>query len=354
MSHRIVRTCALLLLAASTLAAQQPAPKTPLAPKTMTLNITVQEKSGAPVTGLTPKDITVLDNKTPVQFTSFKEVTPADEPLHVILVLDNINNTFEGVTYIRNQLTKYLAANPHLAYPTAIALANETDTQIMGGSFTKDGTALAATLAKDTIGLRPVNFNAGAQGASQLLTNEHTAFEQLLTFGARIPGRKVVIWFAPGWPLLPQTRLNLNELQHNTVFHQVVHFNTQLRDVNMTLYNINPIGQAANLQVADLYRSYLGPISKPYQAEVGAVSLQVESTHSGGRVLNDSTDLAAQLALCLRDLNSWYEVTFTMPPAKNPDELHELQVKLDRPHLNALSQDSYYAQPSTPTMAQSH
>jgi hypothetical protein len=40
-----------------------------------------------------------------------------------------------------------------------------------------------------------------------------------------------------------------------------------------------------------------------------------------------------------------YEMTFDAAPGKRPDEYHELGVRVDRPKLNVLARQGYYAQP---------
>lgn len=71
-------------------AAQQP----PVAQPTQQgihLNVTVTAKSGAPVSDLAQQDFTVLDNKAPQPITSFKLVTPSQEPVELIIYLDEMN-----------------------------------------------------------------------------------------------------------------------------------------------------------------------------------------------------------------------------------------------------------------------
>jgi VWFA-related protein len=317
-------------------------------PQTQTLNVAVTDKGGNPVTGLTQQDFSLVDNKSNTPITNFKVVVHGQEPVHVILVVDNIVQDVSAGNYVKNELDKYFRAQGGpLPYPTTIAVASQTGTQLAKGFYT-DPKLLADVLQQSTIGLRPTNDSAGAQGAAQNLNTELKGYETLLAFSGKLPGRKIIVWFAPGWPQLINTRLKLNELQKKLVFAQEIGFNTLTRDSNVTLYNINPIGAAANQNLAEFYRSYLGDGKHLYEVEAGDLNVAVQATHSGGLVLNQSTELGPELSQVYRDVNSWYEVTFTLPAGNGPDEYHHLEVKVDKGGLKARAQDVYYVRQSQP------
>lgn len=113
----------------------------------------------------------------------------------------------------------------------------------------------------------------------------------------------------------------------------------------MTLYNINPLGPGENLFRADYYQDFLKGVSKSDQTDLADLSLQVLAVQSGGLSLNSSSDVAGNLQRCLRDTESWYEVTFTAPVADHPNEYHHIQITVDEPGLTARTRDGYYAQP---------
>jgi hypothetical protein len=49
---------------------------------------------------------------------------------------------------------------------------------------------------------------------------------------------------------------------------------------------------------------------------------------------------------CIADAKSYYEVTFTPPPPGHPNELHELEVLVDKPGLQVRTRTLYYAEPT--------
>ena len=129
------------------------------------------------------------------------------------------------------------------------------------------------------------------------------------------------------------------------VFGDIVSFSTQLREANVTLYNINPLGVGEPLGRTDYYRDFLKGVSKPGQTDIADLALQVLAVQSGGLAIESNSDVAGMLKRCLSDTESWYEITFSMPPAERPDEYHHIEIRLDKPGLTARTRDGYYAQP---------
>ena len=61
---------------------------------------------------------------------------------------------------------------------------------------------------------------------------------------ANLPGRKLILWVSPGWPLLSGPRIYLDNKQQDQLFSLIVGLSTQMREGAVTLYNVNPIGAA--------------------------------------------------------------------------------------------------------------
>ena len=75
------------------------------------------DASGKPVSGLQGSDFTLLDNHQPQQIVSFQEVEgrTAKPPVHVIFMLDDLNNSFQDFAYQRRAVEKYLDQNLEFA-----------------------------------------------------------------------------------------------------------------------------------------------------------------------------------------------------------------------------------------------
>jgi hypothetical protein len=85
-------------------------------------------------------------------------------------------------------------------------------------------------------------------------------------------------------------------------------------------------------------------VTKPSQANVGNIGLQVLAVQTGGLVLNSSNDVSALLQRAFVDAAAWYEISFQPVPSE-PNEYHQIEIKVDKPGLTARTRTGYYAQP---------
>ncbi len=348
--HKIVFTSSIALLAALPAASAQQSlpvispPGASASSGPIRLNVVVNTKSGQPVTNLAQQDFTILDSKSSRPITSFRVVTPAKEPVEVILFIDAVNTPFSMVAYVRSQTEKFLKANEGaLALPITFAFLTDDGVQF-DSSFSTDGNILSDSLEHHESRLRQVT-RSSQWGASDRLDISLKALHQVVDSAAKLPGRKIILWISPGWPLLSGAQIFLDSRQQQQIFHDVVSFSSQLRQAKITLYNINPVGVSESLVAADYYQGFLKGVAKPSDAQLGNLGLQVLSVQSGGLALESNSNVTAQIERCLTDANSWYEIAFNPPPADKPNEYHHIEVKLDQPGLIARTRDGYYANP---------
>ena len=315
----------------------------------ITLDVVVTDKSGKPVSGLAQKDFTLLDNKQPQKILSFEAVTGAattDPPVEVILLSDEVNTDFTNVSIERGQIEKLLMqGGGELPRPVSLAFLSDSGIRI-GNITTQDGKALMAELDQNKNGLRSITRDQGFYGASDRVGLSLKALQQLADYEAPRPGRKLVIWLSPGWPLLTGPNNILTSKQEQEVFSQIVAISDSLRRARITLDAIDPLGtnDAGGFRTF-YYEQYVKGVKKSGQTQVGNLALQVIATQSGGRVLNSSNDVTGEIATCVADANAFYVLTFEGLPGDGPDEYHSLQIKLDRPGLKTLARTGYYAQP---------
>jgi len=339
---------------ATTLTASLPAAAQPLNPPTaqpnpsasfqsIQLDVVVDTKSGQPVSNLGQQDFTILDNKSPRPITSFKVVTPAQEPVSVILFIDAVNTPYELVGDMRNQTEKFLKAKEGvLAYPTSIAVFTDDGVQLPR-AFSSNGMELSDDLDHRTIGLHKITLN-NEFSAGDRLTLSIKALHQLTLFAAGLPGRKLILWISPGFPLASGPSLSgLTPQFEQAIFGDVTYFSGQLRQNNITLYNINPVGTGQSTFTANYYQNFVKGVTRPDQAQLADLSIQVLSVQSGGLALVSNNDVAAMIQKCLDDVNAWYEITFDPPPSDKPNQYHQIEFKLDQPGLIARSRTGYYS-----------
>ena len=308
------------------------------------INVVVVDKLGHPVRGLQASDFTLLDNKEPQKLLGFQAVegnSSSAGPVHVVIVVDNINTGFGAVAWQREQLNEFLKEDSGvLRYPTTLGMLSESGLKLQKGSTT-DGNALLADFNKYQTDLRLINRNAGIYGLADMLEMSLSQLGQLAAFEATEPGHKLILVISPGWPMLPAAGDQEDLVQRNWVFNTIVEMTNGLREANITLYALNPfeLGRTDPFY----YQGYLKPVALAKNAEYPNLALQVFAAHSGGQVLVAGRDIKGELNTAIRDASTSYELTFEGAPGDRPNEYNALQVQVDKPDVKVRTTAGYYA-----------
>jgi VWFA-related protein len=274
--------------------------------------------------------------------------------------MDAVNTSIEHFMYARTEVGEFLRADAgHLAYPTA--LATFTDKGIRPEvNFSTDGNALGATLDRGSVS-RPntaLACSGGVYGAVGRLEFSLQALDQIAVSAARVPGRKLIIWISPGWPFMAMQQPDSKQRRH--IFDSLVRVSNDLLKARVTLYSVDPVGVSNADFRHSYYKQFLKGVTKPNQAQLGNLGLQVLAVQSGGLALPPTNDIASMVRECLRASAPYYEISFDPPPSKRAGEYHRLELKLAgtdliaRHHLEiklaetdltARTLQGYYAQP---------
>jgi VWFA-related protein len=335
------------LLCAAAAFSRQESPSTPSGTGMIYLDVVVTPKSGPPVSGLQQQDFTVLDNKVPVTLESFQALGGSRAPIEIILVVDDVNTGLEHVAYERSEMDKFLRVDGgHLAHPTALAFLTDSGIKLQD-DFSNDGNALSAALDQYTLGLHSILRSGGIYSAAERFQVSVQALFQLATREASRPGRKIILWVSPGWPLLsgPGVEEQMDSKQQQQIFNEVVALSTLLRQGRITLYSIDPLGTADFSGRAFQWEAFVKGITKPNNADYGDVALQVIATQSGGLAVNISNDIAALLQRCMADTQAYYELSFAPSLETKRDEYHHLEVHVAKAGVVARTRQGYYSQP---------
>ncbi len=317
--------------------------------RNITLNVVVTAKSGKPVPGLQEQDFTLLDNNHPQKILSFAEVKgnnpSAGPPVEVVLLVDEVNTEFSRVAYARLQVVKFLQRdNGVLSQPVSLGFLN--DVSVKFTNFSQDGNALVGELNANQASLRSIGRNQGVYGAGDRLTVSIRALEQLTAAAAQQPGRKLVIWVSPGWPILTGPRIELSSQDQRKLFGEIVTLSNTLRKADVTMYDVDPLGTADAVRGQTIYyEEFLKGVKKPQQVQYGNIALQVLAVQSGGRVFNSENDISAEIAMAMADASNYYVLTFAGQPGDGPDQYHSIDIKLGQSGLKAHTRTGYYAQP---------
>jgi VWFA-related protein len=160
-----------------------------------------------------------------------------------------------------------------------------------------------------------------------------------------IPGRAIVIWMGPGWPLLTNKEFAPDppQLKQN-FFDQVVELSTQLREGQVTLDAIASPDRSDPTTANARDFDFFGGVAGADQARAGNLGLHTLAHQTGGNILTDERDVAGQLEQCIADAQSYYVLAFDSPAAAAFGEYHLLGVKVDKPGLNVRTNTLYYAE----------
>lgn len=321
------------------------------ADRQITLDVQVTDKSGAAVRGLQKQDFTLLDDKQPKDILSFHAVDSAarqagDPHVELVLVIDAVNTSRQAVGDERMELKKFLLRNGgNLALPMSLVVFTDTGTKVQNG-FSRDGNALAALYDQFNTGMP---YSIGSQGLSGALDRFNKSMQTLTSLlaseGTR-PGRKLIVWFSAGWPLLSGPQADPSSKDKQRFFDSIVSTSAALRQGRMTLYSIDPLGTSnAGRFVTFSYKGFLKGVTDSKHALPGNLGLQVLAVQSGGRVVNSTNDLAGAIADCVGDADAYYVLSFDAARAGQANEYHDLGVTVGKPGVTVRTRTGYYAQP---------
>jgi VWFA-related protein len=312
------------------------------------LDVVVTDKAGNPQPGLQQQDFTILDDKLPQSILSFHatdQSTATDDPIQVIFLVDAVNIGVQLMGYERLELGKFLQQDGgHLPVPASLVFLTDTAIEIQP-TATRDGDALAQMLNSKETDIRNIGRLQGYSGGVDRFNMSLGALERLAAYEIKQPGRKLLVWLSPGWPLLSDPRVGLSNKNREWIFNAIVALSHDLRISRITLYSIDPLGSsdAGGFQTF-YYESFLKGVSSSKNVAAGNLALQALAVQSGGKVFNSNNDLTKLIANCLIDAKAYYTLSFIYPPANHPDEYRSLEIKVDKPRLIARTRTGYYAQ----------
>ena len=312
------------------------------------INAVVTDASGKPVTDLQPWDFKLLDNGQPRKILSFRKfdgvAVKPDPPVEVILVMDVANIPFQQVAIVRQEADQFLRQNGgHLQQPVSLILLKDAGIEVQPRP-SYDGNAIAAVMHGIQGDIRTIDAAMGGYG---LLERFQLSVRQMAVIAdneAKKPGRKLLIWLGPGWPILNWSDLgNYSEKDQRRYFDAIVELSASLREAQMAVYSVAPPYLGTKVF---LYQAFLKGVTSAQKVDPGNLALRVLATQSGGLVMTPDNDMAGQINRCVADANAYYRIGFDPPAAEHADEYHELKLVADRPGLTVRTMASYYDEPA--------
>lgn len=312
------------------------------------LDVMVDDANGNAVPGLEPWDFKLTDNGKASKIVFFRAfddvVAKPDPPVEVILLIDEINLPFSQVAFVKEELARFLRQNGgQVAYPVSLMLLSNKGLRVQPRP-TENGEALLKTLRGIAGSVRMITPAMAGNGFIERAQRSIRAIDSLAVNEARKPGRKLLIWVGPGWPMLDSTRYAMpDDLAKLRYFRSIVDLTNELREARMTVYSVS--GDDSGVRRDLLYQDFLKGVVDLRQANASDLALKVLVTHTGGRILGPNNDLAGHIDACIADAKDFYEIDFLPAATQHPDEYHTLSVTVDRPGWTVRTYNAYYAEP---------
>ena len=326
-----------------------PKPQTQLIPEgRIKLDVVVNDSLGKPVTGLEPWDFTIMDNGRPRKMMSFRsydgvQVKP-DPPVEVILVMDMMNLPFQQVSFVRKELDEFLRQDGgKLKQPVTLVVLNDKGIRVQPRPST-DGKAIADLVSGVEGAVRILDPVMGGEGYVERFQRSARAIDNIAQNELKKPGRKLLIWAGPGWPMLNRPSDGYTETQQKRNFDAIVELTTALREARVTVYSVEPGGAVGGNELT--YQKYLKGVKTYHDAESGDLGLKVLVTQTGGRIMGPSNDLVSELNACIEDASAFYQISFDPPTAEHANEYHVLRVMVNKAGATARTTTGYYNQPA--------
>lgn len=303
------------------------------------VDVTVTDAAGKPVHGLQPSDFTVEENGKPQPIRSFQEfgtapaagvplpklppgvftnyqMAPASGPVNIFL-LDAFHANFAIVHRERDAIRKYLQGMP-AGTECAIFWLSGSGLHLLQG-FTADNDAL----------YRAINGGQFAVGQNMEPWTQSwytvDAFEEIARYVANIKGRKNLLWFTPGMPVM-LTRdggYGGGDGDMGRV-HRLMDAYEMLTAEQVAVYPVDP-GGVRGLSWAQL------------RAEEVA-------EETGGLALYGSNDLTALVRRAIDHGSHFYTLSYAPPKPKEDGHYHHIQVEVNKPGLHLVYRKGYNAE----------
>ena len=316
------------------------------------VDVVVTNAQGQPVTGLTPQDFTLLDNGQQKKILGFHESASSangenGDRTEMIILIDTVNSSLVDVGYARDQIDQFLRQDEgKLKVPVSILMFNGNGAQNVAAA-SRDGNALAAALDKEASNLHPIRRSEAYWGAVERLQLSLGTLGSLTMDEAAKPGRKLLVWISPGWPILAGEDGWTTSREVKTLFDEIVALSSGLRQARISICSVEPVRDTGAGQLRRFfYQSYRKPVTRVDNAKTGNLSLQILAEQSGGEVRSStSLYLSQELAGCAAEADGDYFLTFDTVPADHLDEFHALKITANKPGLSVLTRNGYYNQP---------
>jgi VWFA-related protein len=321
--------------------------------KLVFLDVTVLDKKGKPVTaGLTRDDFTITENRQPQPIFSFEAPdthalqngasaeNPDGKAPRTILVLDQLNSSFQDFAYIRWEVNRFLESQPkELPAPTEMMVAANDSLELVQ-NYTRNRDDLLEALRELPPG---IPYKLGGAFYSERLEESFDMLQQIALENGGVPGRKNILWAGHGGPGVNTVGLDFdigNEVQ------QYAHMVTNLLvDARISLFVIYPGLPVAvrnpftrSVEDAEMDIADGGPF-----ATTGDVNFGLFVDETGGKLFYNRNDVDEEMREAERMGSEYYTLTYQPHGGDDDGRFRRIRVTMRNPNLRAVTKAGYYA-----------
>lgn len=335
------------------------------------LDVVVTDKKGNVVSNLKQSDFNIYEDKQPQTILSFQppsaHVMPAspggraivnstadltkigDAPVTVI-VLDELNTSFEEMSSARQELAQYLMKQPAvLKQPTALLVVDSTKFVLLH-DYTQSRSDIVKVLKahmpiypwkSEDVGSGTAIGKNGA-GAVERIAQTMSAVIQIATATSGTPGRKNVIWVgvnAPGVSLV-----GADESVKKAMAEDTKRLTQKLLDSRITMYYINPTrndSAVVSVTVPQNNPDFATFVdTDPFES---AVNFNQFGPSTGGQIFYSRNDISNEIATAIDNGATYFTLTYS-PSNKNENaaKYRNIAVRLSNRDLIATTREGYY------------
>jgi VWFA-related protein len=358
--------CLLVGFAPSALSQEPQSPDGPtvlsVTTQLVTLDVTVNDKSGHPVLDLAKPDFNITENGVPQKVRYFESPSAhrmpssgevvrsaadlgkiGDAPVS-ILVLDEINTRFADMALARSALNRYLKAQPDvLSEPTALFFVDNQKLDVIQ-DYTQDKAAIMLALKKHFPDYPwQLTVNSGDRAMLPRMSSSLTALLQIAEATRGIRGRKNVTWVGEGFPSVDITQSQPDSVRVITDAIKKTTF--ALLQSKVSLFTIDPV-TLETTQVID-EESDSGAAGADLNGTGlvfgGAIQFSSMAASTGGHAFAMNNFIDQEIASSISDGANYYELSYSPTNfSEDPTKYRKIVVKVTRPGLTVIARDGYF------------
>jgi VWFA-related protein len=359
-------------------------PSVRVASRLVQVTVTVQDKDGHPVTGLSKEDFKIFDQGQPQQIAAFSAQTsrvtadaaappspnlfsnhtaqPADsQPPLTVIVMDAFQTKFQDRYFcpgtcqfgsMFQQVRKFIS---QVGPQDRVAIYEIAEQLYLLQDFTNDRDALRRGVDRGAEYAREITYQWAICQAEEMQPHTLDALHEIAARLARVPGRKNLIVLSHGFPPIP-FRDGGREITNRNMVNAV----RTLGDSDLPMTAIDTAG-------VYLEPPWIGPVpggksSKPSSglgptpAGGGSAGSACNTpdlkdfdytrdiaNRTGGRVIEETNDLAGAMRHVMDDYSATYLLGYYPDHNKWDGEFRDITVKVDGHDVEVHARNGYFA-----------